>query len=244
VKERRDQLRHPIYSKPQLLATAPNQVWSWDITKLLGPTKWAYYYLYVILDIYSRYVVGWMVAQRESALLAEQLIRQTVEKFQIQPGQLTLHADRGPSMRAKTVALLLADLGVTKTHNRPYTSSDNPYSESQFKTLKYNPSFPDRFGSPQDVRLFGHSFFDWYNNQHHHSGLALLTPAMVHFGQVEAVLQRRAAVLRAAYQAHPERFARLPLPKKPPSAVWINPPKDENSHPEFPFGELPVSQNC
>ena len=181
-RERRDQLTHPPYKKPELLATAPNQLWSWDITKLLGPAKWTYFYLYVILDVFSRYVTGWMVAMRESAELAKRLIEESCVKQKIQRGQLTLHADRGTSMSSKPVAFLLADLGVTKTHSRPHVSDDNPYSESQFRTLKYRPEFPDRFGCIQDSRAFCQGFFRWYNEEHRHSGLALLTPAMAHYG--------------------------------------------------------------
>jgi len=181
VRERRDQLRHPHYAAPELLATAPNQVWSWDITKLLGPAKWTYFYLYVILDIFSRYVVGWMVAHHESATLANKLIAQSCARQGILPAQLTLHADRGSAMTSKSVALLLSDLGVTKTHSRPYVSNDNPFSEAQFKTMKYRPAFPDRFGSIQDARSFGHSFFPWYNTEHRHSGLGMLTPHDVHY---------------------------------------------------------------
>jgi len=185
VRERRNQLRHPSYSKPELLATAPNRVWSWDIPKLLGPVKWTYFYLYVILDIFSRYVVGWMVASRESALLAEKLIQETCLKQGIQPGQLLIHADRGSSMKSKPVALLLADLGVTKTHSRPHTCDDNPYSEAQFKTLKYRPDFPERFGSPEDARGFCQDFFRWYNTEPHHSGIGLMTPEVVHYGAAQ-----------------------------------------------------------
>jgi len=225
VRERRDQLRHPQYQKPELLATAPNQVWSWDITKLLGPVKWTYFYLYVILDIFSRYVVGWMVADGESAALAGRLIADTCRKQNVSPGQLTLHADRGTSMTSKPVALLLADLGVTKTHSRPHVSDDNPYSESQFKTLKYRPEFPDRFGSLQDARAFCQPFFTWYNREHHHSGIALLTPEVVHYGRTEQVLQQRQLALEQAYQRKPERFVRAcPTPPAPPTAAWINPP--------------------
>lgn len=226
VKERRNQLRHPVYQKPELLATAPNQVWSWDITKLLGPVKWSYCYLYVILDIFSRYVVGWMVAPAESAVLAQRLIKETCEKQQIGTGQLTLHADRGSSMTSKPVALLLADLGVTKTHSRPYTSDDNPFSEAQFKTLKYRPDFPERFGSLEDARVFCQTFFAWYNGEHRHSGIGLMTPAAVHEGRASAMRDARHQVLSAAYAAHPERFVRKP-PQPPvlPHAVWINPPK-------------------
>jgi len=225
VRERRDQLTHPPYQKPELMATASNQLWSWDITKLLGPAKWTYFYLYVLLDVFSRYVTGWMVAYRESAELAKRLIEESCKKQQIQPSQLTLHADRGTSMRSKAVALLLADLGVTKTHSRPHVSDDNPFSESQFRTLKYRPEFPDRFGCIQDSRAFCQGFFRWYNEEHRHSGLGLLTPAMVHYGQAESVLQQRQAVLDVAYQLHPERFVRsVPKPMALPSAVWINKP--------------------
>ena len=231
-RERRHQLHHPAYAKPELLATAPNQVWSWDITKLKGPAKWVHYYLYVILDIFSRYVVGWMLAERESALLAQQLIRDTVEKFDVSRDQLTLHADRGPSMKAKSLALLLADLGVTKTHNRPYTSNDNPYSEAQFKTLKYHPRFPDRFGSLQDGRAFCRHFFPWYNEEHRHTSLALLTPATIHLGQTPQILEHRHRVLEMAYQTHPERFNQPPRPKQPPAEAWINPPPRSDIDPD------------
>ena len=231
VRERRDQLRHPAYAKPELLAGRPNEVWSWDITKLLGPAKWTYFYLYVLLDIYSRYVVGWMVAHRESATLAKKLIEESVKKQSIARGQLTVHADRGSSMTSKPVALLLADLGVTKTHSRPQVSNDNPFSEAQFKTLKYRPEFPDRFGSIEDARAFCVGFFDWYNNRHYHGGLALLTPATVHYGETATVLKQRGETLAAAYAAHPERFVqRAPQPAEPPTAVWINPPKSADSN--------------
>jgi putative transposase len=230
VRERRNQARHPHYKAPELLATAPNQVWSWDITKLLGPVKWTYFYLYVILDIFSRYVVGWMIAQYESNTLAQRLIAESCEKQNIQPGQLTIHADRGPSMKSKPVALLLADLGVTKTHSRPHVSDDNPYSESQFKTLKYRPDFPDRFGSIQDARSFCQDFFPWYNCEHHHSGIGLLTPEMLHYGKAEAVIAQRRIVLNSAFEAHPERFVRgLPVPPPVPEAAWINKPKAESN---------------
>jgi putative transposase len=224
-RERRDQLLHPPYQKPELMATAPNQLWSWDITKLLGPAKWTYFYLYVILDVFSRYVTGWMVAYRESAELAKRLIEESCNKQRIQPGQLTLHADRGTSMRSKPVAFLLADLGVTKTHSRPHVSDDNPYSESQFRTMKYRPEFPDRFGCIQDSRAFSQGFFRWYNEEHRHSGLALLTPAMVHYGQTALILEQRQSVLDVAYRAHPERFVRqAPKPPTVPTEVWINKP--------------------
>lgn len=228
VRERRRHTQHPVYAKPELLATGPNQVWSWDITKLHGPGKWNHYHLYVIMDIYSRYVVGWMVADRESAILAERLISDTLQKQQIQPGQLVIHADRGASMRSKPVALLLADMGVTKTHSRPHSSNDNPYSEAQFKTLKYRPDFPDRFGSLEDARLFCRGFFRWYNQQHHHTGIALLTPEVVHYGQADQVIQKRAEVLTAAYHDHPDRFVRkAPAPTSLPAAAWINRPAPE-----------------
>jgi putative transposase len=232
-RERRDQLIHPPYKKPELLATAPNQLWSWDITKLLGPAKWTYFYLYVILDVFSRYVTGWMVAMRESAELAKRLIEESCAKQNIQPGQLTLHADRGTSMSSKPVAFLLADLGVTKTHSRPHVSYDNPYSESQFRTMKYRPEFPDRFGCIQDSRAFSQGFFRWYNEEHRHSGLALLTPAMVHYEQTPLILEQRQSVLDVAYRAHPERFVRqAPKPPSVPTEVWINRPanSDDKTH--------------
>jgi len=230
VRERRNQLRHPVYSKPELLATAPNQVWSWDITKLKGPVKWTYYYLYVILDIFSRYVVGWMVASRECSRLAQKLIEQSCEKQSIVPSQLTIHSDRGPSMSSKPVALLLADLGVTKSHSRPHVSNDNPYSEAQFKTLKYRPDFPERFGSLEDARSFGHRFFPWYNTEHYHSGIGYLTPEQVQFGLSDQIVKEREAVLRKAYERYPDRFKRgMPKPLPLPEVAWINkpPPKNE-----------------
>ena len=225
VRERRNQLRHPAYAKPELLATGPNELWSWDITKLKGPAKWTYYHLYVILDVFSRYAPGWMVATRESAALAERLIADTLAKEGIVPGQLVLHADRGTSMRSKPVALLLADLGVERTHSRPHVSNDNPYSESAFRTLKYRPTFPARFGSIEDARAFCRDFFSWYNTEHRHSGIGLLTPADVHHGRAAEVTAARAVTLARAYEAHPERFTRQPpQPPQLPTAVWINPP--------------------
>jgi putative transposase len=225
VRERRNQLRHPAYVKPELLATQPKQLWSWDITKLLGPAKWTYYYLYVILDVFSRYVVGWLIAPCESALLAEELIATTCLRQNIQPQQLTVHADRGSAMTSKSVALLMADLGVTKTHSRPHVSNDNPFSEAQFKTLKYRPDYPGHFGCQQEARSWAQEFFHWYNYQHHHSSLGLLTPADVHFGRAQAVLAQRQQVLAAAFQKNPERFVRgLPSPAQLPLSVWINPP--------------------
>jgi putative transposase len=225
TRPRRDQLVHPSYSKPELLATAPKQVWSWDITKLLGPAKWTYFYLYVILDIYSRYVVGWMVAHREQAELAERLIAETIAKQEIPADQLTLHADRGSSMTSKPVAFLLADLGVTKTHSRPHVSNDNPFSESQFKTLKYRPGFPARFASIEEARAFCQEFFRWYNAEHRHAGIGLLAPEVVHYGQAQVTYDARSQVLATAYAAHPERFVRqVPRPPQLPTAAWINPP--------------------
>jgi putative transposase len=227
VRERRNQLQHPTYSKPELLATAPNQVWSWDITKLKGPVPWSYFYLYAILDIFSRYVVGWLIAERETAQLASELIDQTCTRQGISRDHLSLHADRGSPMRSQAVAHLLSELGVTKSHARPYTPDDNPFSESQFKTLKYRPAFPERFGSLAEARRFCQSFFHWYNHEHYHSGIGLLTPASVHYGQAETVIGQRNRVLQAAYQVHPERFVNGPptAPELPP-AVWINLPKE------------------
>jgi putative transposase len=226
VRERRNQLSHPNHPRPELLATGPNQVWSWDITKLLGPVKWTYYYLYVILDIFSRYVVGWLVADREAAALARELVGQSCLKQGIQAEQLTLHADRGSPMIARSLAMLLAELGVTKTHSRPHVSDDNPYSEAQFKTLKYRPDYPERFGCQPDARAWSRAFFAWYNHEHHHSALGLLTPADVHYGHAEEIIHQRQQVLQAAYQKNPERFVQGP-PKPPdlPTEVWINPPK-------------------
>lgn len=225
ARERRNQLMHPYYQRPELLATAPNQLWSWDITKLKSIVKWTYFYLYVVLDIFSRYVVGWMVAARESAELAKQLLLESCLKQCISMDQLTIHSDRGPAMTSKPVALLLADLGVTRSLSRPHVSNDNPFSESQFKTLKYCPEFPERFGSLQDARSFSDSFFTWYNQEHRHSGIAMLTPEMVHYGRAEAVIAARRLVLEEAYRKHPERFVRQPPePQRLPAAVWINPP--------------------
>lgn len=227
VRERRDQLRHPSYKRPELLATGPNQLWSWDITKLPGPSKCSSFCLYVILDVFSRYVVGWMVADRESSTLAEQLIAMTLSRQGIAPGQLTLHADRGASMRSKPVALLLADLGVQKTHSRPHTSNDNPYSEAHFKTLKYRPGCPERFGSLQQARQWADELVRWYNTQHHHSGIGLMTPEVVHYGRASELRQRREEVLRAAYATHPVRFVKgLPTPPQLPTTVWINKPQE------------------
>ena len=225
VRERRAQLRHPKYAAPELLATGPNQLWSWDITKLHGPTKWSYFYLYVILDVFSRYVVGWLVAPAESKALAERFIRETCERQGIVPGTLTVHADRGSSMKSKPVALLLADLGVTKSHSRPHVSNDNPFSEAQFKTLKYRPDFPEKFGCIEDARAHTKDFIDWYNLEHHHSGVGLFTPYDVHHGLAAQRHADRAIVLQSAHRAHPERFVRgIPVPLAVPTEVWINKP--------------------
>ncbi len=227
VRERRNQKRHPVYKKPELVATAPNQVWSWDITKLRGPVPHTYYYLYTILDIFSRYVVGYMIADREAAYLAKELVAQSCAKQGIVPEQLILHADRGSAMISKSLALLLADLGVGKSHSRPYTSNDNPFSEAQFKTMKYRPDYPDRFGGIMDARSWARPFFDWYNNTHRHTSLGLMTPATVHYGLADEVTKQRRIVLQAAYQKHPERFVNgMPQPPKRPLAVWINPPQE------------------
>jgi putative transposase len=236
VRERRNVLRHPHYQRPELLATGPNQVWSWDITKLLGPAKWTYFHLYVLLDIFSRYVVGWLIADSERASLAKRLIAESCQKQGVQPGQLTIHADRGPSMTAKTTAQLLADLSIAESHSRPRVSNDNPYSESHFKTIKYRPGFPDRFGSQQHAEAVCRQLFTWYNTEHRHSGLAYLTPEDVHFGRAQALLARRQRVLDLAHAQKPERFVRAaPRVSQLPPAVWINPPEKEDE-------SLPIAQ--
>ena len=235
VRERRDQLTHPVYAKPELLAVQANEVWSWDITKLRGPGKWTHFHLYVILDIFSRYVVGWMVAPRETAVLAKKLIAGTFAKQNVAPGSLTLHADRGISMRSKSVAELLVDLEVCKSHSRPYVSDDNPYSEAQFKTLKYRPDFPDRFGSIEDARAYCKAFFTWYNTEHRHSGIGFMTPETVHLGRAAELTRQRSITLDAAFLAHPERFKHVaPSPPEVPIAAWINPPKKKVPTPEKP----------
>ena len=250
VRERRNQLVHPAYAKPELLATGPNQLWSWDITKLKALAKWTYFYLYVMLDVFSRYVTGWMVAERESDSLASTLIETACARQGIEPNRLTIHSDRGPSMRSKVVAQLMADLGITKTHSRPHVSNDNPYSESQFKTLKYRPDFPERFGSIQDARHWCRSFFAWYNTVHRHSGIAWLTPADVHYGRSGEILARRAAVLEAATQAHPERFVKgAARPHRLPEAVWINKPvvdlePEQGGYPGSSESEISRPRTC
>ena len=234
--DRRRHATHPPRVKPELLASGPNQCWSWDITKLAGPAKWTWFYLYTILDIYSRYAIGWMVAAREAAALAERLLADTITAQGVEAGTLTVHADRGSSMTSKPVALLLADLGVTRSHSRPHVSNDNPYSESQFKTLKHHPTFPERFGSLQEARAFCQRFFGWYNFEHRHSGIALLTPADVHLGRAEQITLARGTVLDAAFATHPERFVRKPpVPPALPNTVWINKPLDPSEPPQqFP----------
>lgn len=238
VRERRKVLRHKHYTKPELLATGPNQVWSWDITKLKGPEKWTYSYLYVIIDIYSRYTVGWMVASKESAALAEALIRETCLRQNVDTEKLIIHSDRGAAMTSKLVAHLLADLGVTKSLNRPYVSNDNPYSESQFKTLKYQPTFPSRFGSLQDARAFCKEFFNWYNNHHYHSGIALMTPSVVHHGLAAKCNQKRQGVLLTAFKKNPERFVKgYPKTLELPAAAWINKPQPATNQKSLPASE-------
>ncbi len=226
VVERRRQRRHPVYQKPELLAEGPNQVWSWDITKLMGPVKWSYFYLYVILDIFSRRVVGWRIEHAESAVQFKALFQDAMAKHAVPPDQLTLHADRGAPMKAKATALMLADLGVIKSHSRPHTSNDNPFSEAHFKTLKYQPEFPKRFQTIIDARAFCRRFFAWYNEDHHHAGIGLMTPDQIHFGQADAIHTARQTALDAAFLSTPERFVRQrPKPPQIPTAVWINPPK-------------------
>jgi putative transposase len=226
---RRNQLTHPIYTKPELLAQRPRELWSWDITKLKGPAKWTCYHLYVILDVFSRYVVGWMIAPRESATLAHELIAATYDQEDIVPGQLTLHADRGTSMRSKPVAMLLADLGVTKSHSRPHVSDDNPYSESQFKTLKYRSDFPARFDSIEHARAFCQTFFAWYNDEHRHSGIGYMTPAAMHGGLAQQCYTARQRVLDHACHLNPARFTqRHPAPPSLPTAAGINWPTQQS----------------
>lgn len=225
VRERRRQRRHPAYKRPELLATAPNQVWSWDVTWLRGPVKGRYFYLYVLLDIYSRCVVGWTLARRENAEIAARLIREACRKQSIQPEQLTIHADRGAVPTSTDLADLYRALGVARSHSRPHVSDDNPYSEAHFKTVKYAPDYPDRFASYDEAHAFCVRFMDFYNYEHRHSGIAFMTPADVHYGRADAVQAARTATLAAAYAAHPERFVRgRPTPQRPPAVVYINPP--------------------
>lgn len=218
------------YPRPELLATRPNELWSWDITKLKGPAKWTYYYLYKILDIFSRYVVGWMISYRERGDDAAGLISETCLKQNIVPGQLNVHADNGSSMTSKTVGMLLTDLGITKTHSRPHVSNDNPYSESAFKTLKYRPDFPDRFMSIEEARSFCQEFFQWYNHEHRHSGIAMLTPESVHYGYYHNILHQRSVTLACAYENHPERFVKgKPIVEQISNEVWINKPIEKSN---------------
>ena len=242
VQERRPQRTHPEYKKPELMATGPNQVWSWDITRLLGPKKWSYFYLYVILDIFSRYAVGWMVADRENSALAGRLIQQSCLKYGVQPRVLTLHSDRGAPMTSQCTAQLLADLGVTRSLSLPRVSDDNPFSEAQFKTLKYHPSFPGRFDDQGQAKNFCRSFFPWYNAEHRHGGISMLTPEQLHFGLADEIIARREAVLRAAWAAHPDRFVSgEPKPKPLPEAVWINPPTPTLTTQEIALQLIPPS---
>ena len=228
VRERRNLRRHPVYTKPELLATRPNELWSWDITKLRGPVTWQLFYLYVVLDVLSRYVVGWMIAERESGDLAKQLLAESYRKQGVDQEQLTLHADRGSPMICKTLGQLLIDLGVSKSHARPHTPNDNPFSEAQFKTLKYRPDYPARFESIEAARQWARAFFHWYNNEHHHSGLGLMTPAAVHYGQAATLTAQRQVTLKQAYEAYPERFVKgVPKPPEVPTEVWINPPQSD-----------------
>lgn len=225
VRERRNQRRRTVYRRPELLATKPNSVWSWDISAMRGPAKWQHFWLYVIIDIFSRHIVGWLIADDISTDLAETLINAACLNQCIGRNQLTIHADNGGPMKSKSVAQLMIDLGVVKSHSRPQVSNDNPYSEAQFKTLKYRPDYPDRFDDIDHARAWMREFVDWYNDHHHHTALALLTPATVHSGQTLAVLARRQLVLDAAYARHPKRFIRHPpIVPVPPPVVWINPP--------------------
>jgi len=239
VHERRRHAVHPARVKPELVATKPNMCWSWDITKMHGPAKWSYYYLYVIIDIYSRYVVGWLIAEHESAVLAEKLLADTIAKHGIEADQLTLHADNGSSMASKPVAFLLADLGVTKTHSRPHTSNDNPYSEAQFKTLKYRPDFPNTFGSIEHARTFCQDFFTWYNTEHYHSGIGWHHPIDIHYGHAETIRTARTQTLSDAYARTPERFVRKhPEPAALPTAAWINKPTNTDHEKQRPVDSM------
>ncbi len=234
VTERRRQATHPPRVKPELMAAEPNQVWTWDVTKLAGPARGVWFCLYVIIDIFSRYTPGWMIAHTEDGELARRFLRESITKHRIDPDTLTLHADRGSALKSKSVAELLSDLHVTRSHSRPKTSNDNPYSEAQFKTLKYRPVFPDRFDSIEHARQLCGEFFRWYNHDHRHSGIGLHTPASVHFGTANEIRQQRGIVLAEAYTAHPERFVhRTPQPPELPDAVWINPPTDDTGKEEI-----------
>ena len=225
VNERRRVRRHPKYVRPELAATGPNQVWTWDITYLKGPHRGEFFYLYVVLDLYSRLVVGWLLADRECEELARRLLEQSYRKHGVAPGQLTIHADRGAPMKSKSVKALLSDLDVRTSHSRPRVSNDNPYSEAGFKTMKYSPDFPTRFGSLEEAEEFCRAYFVWYNQEHYHTGLVLLTPAQVHYGEAQTVLARRQMTLDAAFERAPERFGnRRPQVGRLPATVWINRP--------------------
>ena len=225
IRERRAQATHPTRARPELMADGPNMCWSWDITKLRGPDRGVWFDLYVIIDIFSRYVVEWMVAPGESAELAEAFIARAAAGQDVAPGTLNIHADRGTSMTSKPVAELLGDLGIGRTHSRPHVSNDNPYSEAAFKTLKYCPAFPARFGCIADARAFCEQFFTYYNHEHRHSGIGLHTPASVHYGTAPEIRAKRAVTLDAAYAANPGRFRhRRPSPPKLPTVAWINKP--------------------
>jgi putative transposase len=227
VRERRNQLRHPDYPKPVLVATKPDQVWTWDITKLLGPYRGIWFYLYTVLDMFSRYVVGWMVAERETGDLARELVERTCELQKVDPYQLALHSDRGDAMTSKTLTEKMEDLKVRLSYSRPRVSNDNPYSEAQFKTMKYRPDYPLHFGSVEDARCWARGFFRWYNHEHYHSGIGLMPPAVIYYGLGEERWEERQEVLADFYQLHPERFVKgKPHPPFLPRSVWINPPKD------------------
>ena len=225
VRERRNVRRHPKYTRPELAASGPNQVWTWDITYLKGPVRGQFYYLYVVIDLYSRLVVGWMVADRECEELARRLLEQSYRKHGVKPGQLTIHADRGAPMKSKSVHQLLSDLDVRASHSRPRVSNDNPFSEAGFKTMKYSPEFPARFTSLREAEAFCCDYFAWYNQRHYHTGIVLLTPAQVHYGEADRVLARRQATLDQAFAAHPERFGhRPPQVARLPETVFLNRP--------------------
>jgi len=227
VRERRRQRRHPRYSRPELAATGPNQVWTWDITYLKGPVRGLFFYLYVVIDIFSRLVVGWMLADRECGELARKLLEKSYRKHGVEPGQLTVHADRGAPMKSKTLKQLLSDLDVQTSHSRPRVSNDNPFSESGFKTMKYSADFPARFGSFEEAEAFCQEYFVWYNEARYHTGIALLTPAQVHYGKAEAILAKRQATLDAAFAESGERFGhRRPRVARLPETVWINRPAE------------------
>jgi putative transposase len=224
--QRRHQREHPVYQKPELLATGPNQLWSWDITRIKGPKPWIFYHLYVVIDVFSRYVVAWCISEHESGEQARALIEAACQRQVIGDGELVVHSDRGKAMRSKTLADLLGELGVQRSFSRPHVSNDNPYSESQFKTLKYRPDFPNRFGSIEDARNYLRSFFKWYNTEHRHSGVGMMTPLSIHTGEAEHIYEERRRTLQEAYRRHPERFVKgQPKPKDLPTEVWINKPE-------------------